>query len=167
MLRYANLTGADLELGGQDMEQNSTGIGGGPDIKLAPGAEEVGLAVMLADMIKSNLDSKPSRMKDFRALQGPIYIFADDADVDMTMAFSKGSLTVFGGRVGKPVLEIVTDSETLLSLANISIKFGLPFFFDKLGIEVVMKLLKRQLKIKGMIFHPFALVRLTKVMSVN
>jgi len=146
---------------------NSTGTGGGPEIKLAPGADEVGLAVMLADMIKGNMENNPKRVKDFNALKGPIYIFADDADVDMTMAFGKGSLTVFGGRAGKPILEIVTDSETLLGLANISIKFGMPFFFDKVGMEVPIKLLKRQLKIKGMFFHPFALMRLTKVMSVN
>jgi hypothetical protein len=137
------------------------------EITLAPGAEEAGLAVMLADIIRTNLQNKPEREKDFNSLQGNIYIRAEDADVDITLAFEKGKLTVHGGKVGKPKVSIVTDSETLLNLANISIKMGLPYYFDETGRAIIRKLLKRELKLKGLVTHPLALTRLTKIMSVK
>ena len=137
------------------------------EITMAPGAEEAGMAVMLADMIKTNLENQPEREKDFNALKGNVYIQAEDADVDMTMAFDKGNLTVYSGKVGDPIISIATDSASLLELANISIKMGLPYYFDEAGREVIKKLLKRELRIKGLLTHTIALTRLTKVMSVK
>jgi hypothetical protein len=136
-------------------------------IDFAPGIEDGGMASMIADIIKGNLRDKPKREKDFNALSGNIYMQAEDADVDMTMAFNKGSLMVHNGMVGKPKISIVTDSNTLLELANISVKFGLPYYFDKVGMGVIGKLLTRKLKLKGLLTHPIALTRFTKLMSVR
>ncbi len=137
-----------------------------PEINLAPGAEEAGLPSMMAGIIEANLKNKPERVKDFNALNGNIYIQAEDADVDMTMVFSKGSLTVHSGRVGVPMISIATDSSTLLDLANLNIKFGMPYYFDEMGMGVLKKLLSRKLKLKGLLTHPIALTRFTKIMSV-
>ena len=137
-----------------------------PEINLAPGVEEAGLPAMMAGIIEANLKNKPDRIKDFNALNGNIYIQAEDADVDMTMVFSKGSLTVHSGRVGVPMISIATDSGTLLDLANLNIKFGMPYYFDEMGMGVLKKLLSRKLKLKGLLTHPIALTRLTKIMSV-
>ena len=57
---------------------------------------------MIAGIIKGNLDAKPQRQNDFNALNGNIYMQAHDAEVDMTMVFDKGSLTVHSGGVGDP-----------------------------------------------------------------
>ena len=149
------------------MEQKSASSTDEPDIKMAPGAEEAGMAVMLAEMIKTNLKNKPERLKDFNKLKGTIWITAGDADVDMTMDFDRGSLKVSSGKVGRPMLQISTDSTTLMSLANINIKFGMPNYFDETGRMVVKKLLKKELKIKGMFTHTMALTYMTKIMSVN
>lgn len=140
---------------------------GDVDISLAEGAEENGMAVMLAEMIKTNLGSKPERMKDFNKLKGTIWINATDADVHMSMVFNQGSLVVHDGKVGKPILAIATDSSTLLDLANINIKMGMPYYFDETGRMVIKKLLGRELKIKGMFAHTMALTHMTKIMSVN
>ena len=137
------------------------------DITLAQGAEENGMAVMLSDMIKTNLTNKPERLKDFNKLKGTIWINATDAEVDMSMAFNRGNLVVHDGKVGKPILVIATDSATLLDLANINIKMGMPNYFDETGRMVIKKLLGRELKIKGMFAHTMALTHLTKIMSVN
>ncbi|OHD66553.1 MAG: hypothetical protein A2176_02145 [Spirochaetes bacterium RBG_13_51_14] len=136
-------------------------------INFAKGAKKAGLAVMMADMIKANLKQKPEREKDLNALNGNIYLHAEDAEVDMTMVFKNGSLTVYRGKVGDPMISIAADSVTLLDLANISIKFGLPFYFDARGLAILWKLLTRQLKLKGLITHPIALTRFTKLMSVR
>ncbi len=136
-------------------------------IKFAPGIDEGGLPVMIADIIKGNLDAKPQRQNDFNALNGNIYMQAEDADVDMTMVFEKGKLTVHSGKVGNPKISISTDSETLLDLANIDVKFGLPYYFDKVGLGVIKKILTRKLKIKGLLTHTIMLTRFTKLMSVR
>jgi hypothetical protein len=149
------------------VEQKNPSSAGVPDIKMAPGAGEAGMASMLADMIKTNLKNKPERVKDFNKLNGIIWITADDADTDMTMDFDGGSLTVSSGKVGKPMLAISTDSSTLMDLANINIKFGMPYYFDETGRMVIKKLLKKELKIKGMFTHTMALTHMTKIMSVQ
>lgn len=136
------------------------------DVKLAPGADEVAMAVMLSEMLKANLE-KPEKLKDFNKLKARVYINAKDAETEMTMVFDKGSLTVYGGLEGKPDISIITDAATLLDLANINIKFGMPYYFDETGMAVVKKLLKRELQLKGMFTHYFALNRLTKIMSLN
>lgn len=149
------------------MEQKNPSSAGEPDIKMAPGAEDAGMASMLAEMIKTNLKNKPERLKDFNKLKGTIWITAEDADVDMTMNFDRGSLTVHASKVGKPILSISTDSSTLMDLANINIKFGMPYYFDETGRMVIKKLLKKELKIKGMFTHTMALTHMTKIMSVQ
>jgi len=135
-------------------------------ISFAPGVEDAGLPVMIADIIKGNLEAKPQRQSDFNALNGNIYMQAHDAEVDMTLAFEKGRLTVYNGKVGKPNISISTDSGTLLSLANIDVKWGLPYYFDQVGLEVLKKLfITRELKLKGLFTHPIMLTRFTKLMS--
>ena len=68
-------------------------------INFAPGVEDAGLPVMIADIIKGNLEAKPQRQGDFNALSGNIYMQAHDAEVDMTLAFEKGNLTLHSGKV--------------------------------------------------------------------
>ena len=136
-------------------------------IKFAPGMDDAALPIMIADIIKGNLVAKPQRQNDFNALNGNIYMQAHDVDVDMTMVFDKGNLTVHSGKVGNPKLSISTDSETLLNLAYIDVKFGLPYYFDKVGLGVVKKILTRELKIKGLLTHTIMLTRFTKLMSVR
>lgn len=136
------------------------------DVKLAPGAEKVALAGMLSDVIQSNLE-RPEKMKDFNKLRARVFINAVDADIMLTMEFNCGTLTFYGGREGVPDLSIETDGNTLLDLANINIKYGMPWYFDEQGMDIVKKLLKRELRIKGLINHPMALTRLTKVISIN
>jgi hypothetical protein len=137
-----------------------------PNVELAPDVEP-GMASMLADMIKTNLKDKPDRVKDFNKLRGTIWITAEDADTEMTMVFEGGKLMVHSGKVGTPILEISTDASTLMDLANIDIKFGMPYYFDETGRMVIKKLLKKELKIKGMFAHTMALTRMTKIMSVK
>jgi len=137
------------------------------EIQFAPGAEDVALAVMISDMLKGNLQNSPGKEKDFDALSAGVYINAEDICVDMTMVFDKGQMTVHKGREGDPDIEIATDSTSLLELTHLNIKMGLPYYFDKPGREVVKKLFKGDLKIKGMFTHLPSLTRLTKVMSVT
>jgi len=135
-------------------------------ITFAEGAEEAALATMLAEIIESNLESGGPRTRAFQNLKSAVYINAADAGVEITLLFKRGHLEIHAGKPVRPDISIEADSAHLLDLTNLKIRGGLPFFFDETGRGVVKKLLRGELKIKGLLRHPLELVRLTKVLSV-
>jgi hypothetical protein len=144
-------------------------------ISLAPGAEDNGLASMLADLVRQNLEAKPHKGEDFRALSGAFAIVADDADVSLTLRFDRGSLTIHDGIVGIPDVTIRGGSDVILALSNLPLTrpLGLPLP-DPRDTEAV-KTLKTVVgamrsgafRVDGMFFHMPMLMRLTRLMSVN
>ena len=70
------------------------------------------------------------------------------------------------GVVGRPDVKVTTDSETLMGLSSVPLKFGLPDVMSKAGREVNRKLLEGKLKVKGLLLHPVKLGRLNKLLSV-
>jgi hypothetical protein len=147
-----------------------------PDVQLAPGAEENGLAHMLRDLVKQNLEEKPHKMGDFEALDGSVSIVADDADVALTMRFeSGGKLTIHDGIVGIPDVTIRGPSDAVLALSNMPLatRLGLPIPDprDREAVKTVRLVMGAmrdgRLHVYGMAFHFPMMMRLTKVMSIN
>jgi hypothetical protein len=137
-----------------------------PVIILDEVAKDVGLAVMLSDLIRQNLEQHPEKIKDFNSLNANIAIEARDIEILIGLEFKQGKLTISKDSSFKPDLHIITDSETILALCLLKIKFGLPYFFDANGFRISKKLLTRELVIKGLLSHFSALVKLTKLFSV-
>lgn len=129
-------------------------------------ASEIGLATMLSDLIRQNLDQNPSKIKIFNSLKARILIEARDIQTAVGLEFKQGELTISGNTMVQPDLHIIADSATVLDLCLLKIKFGLPYFFDANGFNVLKKLITRQLIIKGMFCHFPTLVKLTKLFSV-
>lgn len=147
-----------------------------PDVQLAPGAEENGLAVMLADLLRQNLEAKPHKKADFEALGGSVAIVADDADVALTLRFERGGkVTIHDGIVGIPDVTIRGPSDGILALSNIPLftRFGLPIPNPNDPQEVktmrdLFALMREgKLHVYGMAFHPALVMKLTRVMSIN
>ena len=161
-----------------------------PSIELAPGAEENGLAVMLADLVRQNLEAKPHKRSDFDALDGAVSIVADDADVALTLCFERGGarngagggasgggtrLTIHDGIFGIPDVTIRGSSDTILALSNMPLmtKLGLPIPNprDKEAVKTMRSLLDAmragQFHVYGMVLHMPLVMRLTRVMSIN
>jgi hypothetical protein len=145
-------------------------------IELAPGAEENGLASMLSDLVRQNLEAKPHKVPDFEALDGRVAIVAEDADVCLTLRFeSGGHLTIHDGIVGIPDVAIRGTSDMIMAMSNMPLTrpLGLPFPDprDKAQVAVsqsVMAAMRAgELKMYGALFHLGIVVRLTRVMSVN
>ena len=137
-----------------------------PVIFLDKGARDVGLAEMMFNLIHQNLEQNPQKIKGFNSLDAKVIIEARDIQIIVGLEFEQGRLTVSKGFSPKPDLHIISDSETILALCLLKIKFGLPYFFDANGFKVLKKLLTRELIIKGLLSHFPALVKLTKVFSV-
>jgi hypothetical protein len=144
-------------------------------IELAPGAEDNGLATMLADLVRQNLEAKPHKELDFAALQGSVAIVADDAEVALTLRFDAGHLTIHDGIVGIPDLAIRGSSDTILALSNLPLTTPLalpvPDPRDKEAMKTVKSVIdamrSKQFHVYGMLFHLPLLMRLTRVMSIN
>jgi hypothetical protein len=140
---------------------------GNPLIVLDEAAKEVGLAEMMFNLIRQNLEQKPKRLSSFKALNSNVVIVARDIDITVTLAFKKVDLTIYNGIVGKPDLKIIADHDAILDLSLIKISIGLPNYFDRTGRDILRKLIFGNVKIEGMLKHPLQLIHLTKIFSVN
>ncbi len=146
-----------------------------PTVELAPGAEENGLATMLADLVRQNIQAKPHKKVDFDALNGTVAIVADDADVSLTLRFAGGRATVHDGIVGIPDVTIRGTSDTILALSNLPLSTPLALPFpdprDKEAVATVRSVMAAMrdgsFKVYGMALNMPLLLRLTRVMSVN
>ncbi len=144
-------------------------------ITLAPGAEENGLAVMLADLLRQNLEQKPHKVRDMQAMTGRIAILAEDAEVAMTLSFVRGELTLYDGVVGIPDVTVRASSDVILALSNVPLttRFGVPVpaMRDQEGRKVMGEVFKAMrsgaMKVDGGTLHAPMMLHLTRIMSVN
>jgi hypothetical protein len=145
-----------------------------PHVQLAPGAEENGLAMMLSELVRQNLEAKPHKQADFAALRGSVSIVADDADVALTMRFERGGkLTIHDGIVGIPDVTIRGPSEAVLALSNMPLatRLGLPIPGNREALKTVRMVMGAMrdgsLHVYGMPFHLGLVMKLTRVMSIH
>jgi hypothetical protein len=147
-----------------------------PAIQLAPGAEDNGLATMLAELVRQNLDAKPHKKGDFEALGGCVSIVADDADVALTMRFERGGkLTIHDGVVGIPDVTIRGPSDAIMALSNMPLATPLGLPIPSRGdheaarsVRTVLGAMRQgKLHVYGAAFHLPLVMKLTRVMSVN
>ena len=136
-------------------------------IELTEGAEEVGLAAMLRDLLVQNLEQNPHKISDFVKLNLPIGLHVTDVEIKLTLDFSGGSLTIVNGLAGNEGLEISADSGTIMNLSNQRIRWGLPYYFDETGKEIMAAMKSGRLKVKRMLRYFPALLRFSRVMSVH
>ena len=129
-------------------------------------AADVPFSYILTDLLKTNLEQKPHKLKTFNNLHAVIGIEVTDVGKSVSLVFTGEMVTLEEGlKEGAPVV-VTAESEIIISLNFINIKWGLPYYFDEAGRNVIKLLISGQLKIKGMLLHPVILTRLTKVMSV-
>ena len=138
-----------------------------PVIILDDGAKDVGLAEMLFNLLRQNLEQKPQKLLSFKALDSNVVMVARDIDITVTLSFKRGKLNIYDGVVGNPDLKIIADHDAILELSLINIRLGLPNYLDKTGRNVLKKLLLGELKIEGLLRHPLQLTHLTRIFSVN
>jgi hypothetical protein len=127
-------------------------------------AEPSGLAAMIGGLIEGNLAAHPDRV----ALLKPavVGIVATDAGVAITVRLSRSRITVADGLLGRPQLVVEADSETLTELTSSPLRLGFPDAMTPEGREVTGKLLRRDLRVRGLVRHPAIVSRLNRLLSV-
>jgi len=129
-------------------------------------AVDVPFSGILADVLKTNLEQKPHKLKTFRNLSAVVGINVTDVGRSVSLVFTGEKVLIEEGIKEKPQVVITADSETIMGLNFVNIKWGLPYYFDEAGRNVIKLLLSGQLKIQGLLLHPIILTKVTKVMSV-
>jgi hypothetical protein len=138
-----------------------------PEITVDSSARENGLANMVADLIRANVVSSPYKARVFSRLQGSVGLSATDAEVSLTLVFSRGSCVIRDGIAPGIGASVTTDSESIIEMSNVNLVGGLPFLFDAAGRGIARKVLGGSIRIRGLVRHPVTLMRLAIVLSVN
>jgi hypothetical protein len=146
-----------------------------PQVQLAPGAESNAMAGMIAELVRQNLEQKPHKTSDLGAIAGTVSIVAEDAEVALTLDFEGGRLTIHDGIAGLPDVTIRGDSEAVLAMSNLPLHplLQAPFASPRdtngwpVLLDTVSMLLRGKLRIQGGLLHPWLMLRLVRVMSVN
>ena len=138
-----------------------------PRITVDTGAEENGLANMVAELLRANIESSPLKKTVFLRMKGSVGLVATDAEVSLTLLFDRGSCTVRDGILPGTAACVTADSDSILELSNVRIVGGLPHLFDATGRAVASKVMSGTIRIRGLLRHPVTLTRLAVVLSVN
>jgi hypothetical protein len=128
--------------------------------------EPNGLAAMLGGLIQANLAAHPER-EALLARPAVYAISAPDVDVAVSIRIEPGRVRVRNGVATHPDVLVQADSETLLGLSTVPLRFGLPDARTPEGRAVNRALLRRRLRVKGLLRHPTKLATLNKLLSVT
>ncbi len=128
-------------------------------------ADPNGLASMIGGLIEANLAADPSRGR-LLSPQAVVGIEARDADVACTVRLSPSNVLVSNGLNGRPAVVVRADTETLIGLTTAPLRLGYPDALTAAGRAVTVRLLKRDLTVRGLLRHPVLVSRLTRLLSV-
>ncbi len=140
-------------------------------------AADNGLALMLQGLLAESVAADGGKRRDFDAMSSTIAIVAPDAEVTVTLVFEGGRCTIYDGLRHEPALVITADSGKIPEMSLLKIRYGVPWLLDENGQAFVRSLLKREIRIDGLIKMPptpiktaraaIDLFRLTRILSVN
>jgi hypothetical protein len=140
-------------------------------------AADNGLALMLQGLLAESIAADEGKRRAFESMSSTLAIVAPDADVSVTLVFEGGRCTIYDGMRHEPALVITADSGKIPEMSLLKIRYGLPWLLDENGQSFVRSLLKREIRIDGLIKIPptplktaraaLDLVRLTRILSVN
>jgi hypothetical protein len=123
---------------------------------------------MLGGLIEANVRSRPEKQPDFESLVARVGIAVTDIGESVTLDFKGGNLVVHNGLKPRRTLTIRTDAETVMNLSNLKIGlFGMPVYYDSVGRDIALKLLRGKLKIDGLLPNVMTLNSVTRIFSVQ
>jgi hypothetical protein len=136
-------------------------------ITIARGSEENAMAEMLRNLLVQNIAQSRVREAIFDAMNTVVAIHIQDIEVSLTLDFHLGKLTIYDRVAKRPKITVRTESAYVLDLSNISIRFGLPNFFDDKGKEILKNMVSGKIKLLAAPWNFLDVIRLTRVMSIN
>lgn len=144
-----------------------------PIVDLAPGADENALAVLLADIIRSNVRAYPRKAKSLFAMRATVHVVAFDSAETVSLRFDHGRLTLHEGNIGVPAVTLCGEREALLCLTTLPVskRLGIPWprvteARDVAAVRALYRLLSTErLVVYGLLSHPRLVSRVLRVLS--
>lgn len=138
-------------------------------IEIYPGAEQSAFAAMMAELIRTNLEDHPEKVRDFQRMRGRVALIAEDADTSITLHFQGGKLSVHPGLFGVPELVVRGPSEALIDLSRVPphprARF-LPDLQSSAARSLGRALFERKLRIGGLASNVLLAFKLSRVLSI-
>jgi hypothetical protein len=123
-----------------------------------------GLAGLVIGLVEQNLARDPSRRRLLRG--GTVVIGATDADAAVRLELVPGLPWAEGWPLHAPV-EVLAPSSTLLELSAAPLRFGLPDVLTRDGRRLVGAILRRTIRVRGLLRHVPTVRRLTMLLSAR
>ena len=147
------------------MTGGSGGRGASAPVVRSVDAEPNGLADLVGRVVEANLDRRPERARLLRP--SVVELVARDADVSVTVRLREGLAEVANGAAGLSAhVSVVARAQDLLDLAAVPLRFGLPDPLSRSGRSVVRLILRRHVRVSGMLRHPVRMSRFLRLLSV-
>jgi hypothetical protein len=129
------------------------------------GAKDAGgLAALLVGLLERNLERDPSRRGLLRG--GVVVIAATDAEVAVRLELVPGLPRSEGWPLSAPV-QVEASSATLLELSAAPLRFGLPDVLTSEGRDLVGGIVRRRIRVRGLVRHVATVRRLTMLLSAR
>jgi hypothetical protein len=131
-----------------------------------------GFRDLVERLVEANLARVPGRARRIRHREAASLV-ATDADAAVTIQMLPGALHAPGSVLvhegEDPWAEIVVhaDSAELLELAATPLRFGLPDVLTPDGREVVRQILRRRIRVRGLVRHLGTVRRLSMLLSAR
>ena len=126
--------------------------------------EPSGLASLVAELIGQNLERAPERRELLRP--SVVVLDAQDAEVTVFLRIGSGEVRVGDGDVPDAHVRVRGDAERLLDLTTVPLRFGFPDVFRPEGRAVIGHLLRRRIRVGGLVMHPIRVARLNELLNV-
>jgi len=121
---------------------------------------------MVADLLDDNLAADPGRGRLLAGRTWRVTVVVAEADSCFTLTFGAGLLARIGTAEAAQLV-VAADGDTLIALPEVPLIAGLPDPRRALGRALIAKILRRQLKVRGLLRHPVLLTRLLRLLSTN
>lgn len=136
-------------------------------VELAPGADENGLATMLATLMAQNLADHPERERHLARLRGRVAIVAEDADVALTIELRRGRAIFHHGIVGIPDLTIRGGFEQIGDMSRMESLGPIPDPRGEINRAMARAVREKKLRIFGLPWSLPLLVGIGEVLAVH
>lgn len=136
-------------------------------IELAPGADQNGLATMLATLMAQNLADHPDRERTLARLGGRVAIVAEDADVALTIELGRARVVFHDGIVGIPDLTIRGGFEQIGDMSRMESVGPLPDPRGEVNRAMARALREKKLRIFGLPWSLPLLLGIGEVLAVR
>lgn len=126
-----------------------------------------GLAAMMADLLRANLERRPERAKYLRS-PASFTITGADIGLSLTLRITDGQILVASGKTKPPAaVRVRGEGVQLLELSSVPLRFGFPDLLTPQGRAALKAMRSGKLKVKGLLRHPGMVSRLNRLLAVD